>query len=85
LESGATRSRHRVRGAPLLDWGFTLNRYDEVLSRHNMDSTFVSSLVIIIPSTPLPRAIVALAAYAFSWIRFPFSRHDLAADRARSI
>jgi ABC-type glycerol-3-phosphate transport system permease component len=50
-----------------------------------MDSTFVSSLVIIIPSTPLPRAIVALAAYAFSWIRFPFSRHDLAADRARSI
>jgi alpha-glucoside transport system permease protein len=56
----------------LLDWRFTLNNYDEVLSTGNMDSSFVSSLVITIPSTLLPLAIGALAAYAFSWIRFPF-------------
>jgi len=56
----------------LLDWRFTLNNYDEVLSRGNMDSAFVNSLMITIPSTLLPLAIAALAAYAFSWISFPF-------------
>jgi alpha-glucoside transport system permease protein len=56
----------------LFDWSFTLHNYDEVLSRGNMDSSFVSSLVITIPSTLLPLAIGSLAAYAFSWIRFPF-------------
>jgi alpha-glucoside transport system permease protein len=56
----------------LFDWDFTLSNYDEVLSRGNMDSAFVNSLVITIPSTLLPLAIGALAAYAFSWIRFPF-------------
>jgi alpha-glucoside transport system permease protein len=56
----------------LFDWRFTLNNYDEVLSRGNMDSSFVNSLIITIPSTLLPLTIAALAAYAFSWIRFPF-------------
>ena len=56
----------------LFDWSFTLDNYDEVLSRGNMGSSFVNSLVITIPSTLLPLAIAALAAYAFSWIRFPF-------------
>jgi alpha-glucoside transport system permease protein len=56
----------------LFDWSFTLDNYDEVLSRGNMDSSFVNSLIITIPSTLLPLAIAALAAYAFSWIRFPF-------------
>jgi alpha-glucoside transport system permease protein len=56
----------------LFDWSFTFHNYDEVLSRGNMDSSFVSSLVITIPSTLLPLAIGSLAAYAFSWIRFPF-------------
>jgi alpha-glucoside transport system permease protein len=56
----------------LFNWDFTLSNYDEVLSRGNMDSAFVNSLVITIPSTLLPLAIGALAAYAFSWIRFPF-------------
>jgi alpha-glucoside transport system permease protein len=56
----------------LFNWDFTLSNYDEVLSRGNMDSAFVNSLVITIPSTLLPLAIGALAAYAFAWIRFPF-------------
>jgi alpha-glucoside transport system permease protein len=56
----------------LFDWSFTLDNYDEVLSRGNMGSSFVNSLIITIPSTLLPLAIAALAAYAFSWIRFPF-------------
>ncbi len=56
----------------LFDWSFTLDNYDEVLSRGNMGSSFVNSLMITIPSTLLPLAIAALAAYAFSWIRFPF-------------
>jgi alpha-glucoside transport system permease protein len=56
----------------LTEWNFTLHNYDEVLSRGNMDSAFVSSLMITIPSTLFPLAIAALAAYAFSWISFPF-------------
>ena len=56
----------------LLEWRYTINNYETVLSRGNMDTSFVNSLVITIPSTLLPLAIAALAAYAFSWIRFPF-------------
>jgi alpha-glucoside transport system permease protein len=56
----------------LLDWRYTLNNYETVLNRGNMDSSFVNSLIITIPSTLLPLTIAALAAYAFSWIRFPF-------------
>lgn len=56
----------------LLDWRYTINNYDTVLSRANMDTSFVNSLIITIPSTLLPLAIASLTAYAFSWIRFPF-------------
>jgi alpha-glucoside transport system permease protein len=56
----------------LLDWRFTLTNYDQVLSRANMDTSFVNSIIITVPSTILPLTIAALAAYAFSWIRFPF-------------
>jgi alpha-glucoside transport system permease protein len=56
----------------LTEWNFTLHNYDEVLTTANMDSAFVNSLMITIPSTLLPLAIAALAAYAFSWISFPF-------------
>jgi alpha-glucoside transport system permease protein len=37
-----------------------------------MDRSFVNSLLITIPSTLLPLAFASLAAYAFSWISFPF-------------
>jgi alpha-glucoside transport system permease protein len=56
----------------LLDWRYTINNYETVLDRGNMASSFVNSLLITIPSTLLPLAIAALAAYALSWIRFPF-------------
>ncbi len=56
----------------LLEWRYTLANYDRVLERASMDVSFVNSLLITIPSTLLPLAIAALAAYAFSWISFPF-------------
>jgi alpha-glucoside transport system permease protein len=54
------------------DFAFTLHNYDLVLENANMGSSFVNSLIITIPSTLLPLFFGALAAYAFSWIEFPF-------------
>jgi alpha-glucoside transport system permease protein len=56
----------------LTDWSFTLHNYDLVLNNARMGPSFVNSLIITVPSTILPLAIGALAAYAFSWIAFPF-------------
>jgi alpha-glucoside transport system permease protein len=54
------------------DMSFTLKNYDLVLNANKMSSSFLNSALIAIPSTLLPLFIGALAAYAFSWIRFPF-------------
>jgi len=51
---------------------FTLDNYDQVLSGADMGSSFLNSLFISIPATLLPLFIGALAAFAFSWINFPF-------------
>lgn len=56
----------------LTEWSFTLHNYSEVLNKANMDKAFVNSIIITVPSTLLPLAIAAGAAYAFSWISFPF-------------
>jgi alpha-glucoside transport system permease protein len=56
----------------ITDFNFTLHNYDLVLSNAKMGSAFVSSLMITIPSTLLPLTLAAMAAYAFSWINFPF-------------
>jgi alpha-glucoside transport system permease protein len=56
----------------LTDWSFTLHNYSEVLEKANMDKAFVNSIMITVPSTLLPLALAAAAAYAFSWISFPF-------------
>jgi alpha-glucoside transport system permease protein len=56
----------------LTDFNFTLHNYGLVLSNAKMGSAFVSSLMITIPSTLLPLTLAAMAAYAFSWISFPF-------------
>jgi alpha-glucoside transport system permease protein len=56
----------------LTDWNFTLHNYDLVLENARMGTSFVSSIVITVPSTLLPLVFAAMAAYAFSWIRFPF-------------
>lgn len=54
------------------DWSFTLHNYDLVLENARMGSSFVNSIIITVPSTLLPLFLGAMAAYAFSWIRFPF-------------
>jgi alpha-glucoside transport system permease protein len=56
----------------LTEWSFTLHNYEEVLNTANMDKAFVNSIMITVPSTLLPLALAAAAAYAFSWISFPF-------------
>jgi alpha-glucoside transport system permease protein len=52
-------------------WNFTLENYQQVLSRGGMSQAFVNSLLITIPSTIIPIAVAAFAAYAFSWMKFP--------------
>jgi alpha-glucoside transport system permease protein len=54
------------------DFAFTLHNYELVLENARMGSSFISSIVITVPSTLLPLFIGAAAAYAFSWIKFPF-------------
>lgn len=50
---------------------FTLENYGEVLGAQGMVQGFSNSLWIAIPSTLLPVLVGALAAYAFTWLRFP--------------
>ena len=51
---------------------FTLKNYDLVLNANQMSSSFLNSALIAVPSTIFPLLIGSMAAYAFSWIRFPF-------------
>ena len=55
----------------LFDTSWTLKNYDQVLQAQDMAPSFLNSALIAIPSTLLPLFIGSLAAYAFSWIRFP--------------
>ena len=50
----------------------TLENYRQVLEAQGMLQAFVNTVFIAVPSTLLPLAICAMAAYAFSWMRFPF-------------
>jgi alpha-glucoside transport system permease protein len=56
----------------LLTLRFTISNYTDVLSAQGMVQAFINSLIITIPATLLPLTIGALAAYAFSWLNFPF-------------
>ena len=49
---------------------FTIENYQQVLSRGGIGQAFVNSLLITIPSTIIPIAVAAFAAYAFSWMKF---------------
>ena len=51
---------------------FTLANYREVLDTYSIGTAFINSLTIAIPATVIPIAIAAFAAYAFSWMKFPF-------------
>ena len=50
---------------------FTVDNYQQVLSRNNMGISFVNSLFISIPATVIPIMVAAFAAYAFAWMSFP--------------
>lgn len=50
---------------------FSLDLYEQALTRRNMAQSFVNSLFITIPSTIIPIMGAAFAAYAFAWLDFP--------------
>ena len=50
----------------------TLENYSQVLQAQGMFQAFLNTIFITVPSTLLPLAICAMAAYAFSWMKFPF-------------
>ncbi len=56
----------------LLNLHLTLENYSQVLQAQGMLQAFMNTVFIAVPSTLLPLAICAMAAYAFSWMRFPF-------------
>ena len=50
----------------------TIENYRQVLEAQGMLQAFTNTVSIAVPSTLLPLGICALAAYAFSWMSFPF-------------
>ena len=56
----------------LSNFEFTLSNYTNVLDNQQMGSSFLNSIFISVPATLLPLLIGALAAFAFSWINFPY-------------
>ena len=58
--------------AILPPYDFNLENYQHVFARQGLDKAFFNSLMITIPSTILPIAVAAFAAYAFAWMDFPF-------------
>ena len=50
----------------------TAENYRQVLEAQGMLQAFLNTVFIAVPSTLLPLVICAMAAYAFSWMRFPF-------------
>jgi alpha-glucoside transport system permease protein len=51
---------------------YTIENYQEVLGSQGMLDAFVNTIIIAVPSTVIPITFAAMAAYAFSWLRFPF-------------
>jgi alpha-glucoside transport system permease protein len=56
----------------IFHWHWTLHNYGAVIHANGMGRAWLNSLIITLPATLLPLTIGALAAYAFSWIPFPF-------------
>jgi alpha-glucoside transport system permease protein len=56
----------------ILNLHLTAENYRQVLEAQGMLQAFANTVFIAVPSTLLPLGICALAAYAFSWMRFPF-------------
>jgi alpha-glucoside transport system permease protein len=55
-----------------LQFRYTLENYASVLSSQGMLRAFVNTVIIAVPSTLIPLTLASMAAYAFSWLNFPF-------------
>jgi alpha-glucoside transport system permease protein len=51
---------------------YTLENYQQVLASQGMLDAFFNTLWIAVPSTLIPLVLASMAAYAFSWLNFPF-------------
>ncbi|MFC1976700.1 carbohydrate ABC transporter permease [Chloroflexota bacterium] len=54
-----------------LPFDFTLENYQEVLTRNRMGPSFINSLIISVPGTVIPILVAGYAAFAFAWMKFP--------------
>ncbi|MBZ0302770.1 MAG: carbohydrate ABC transporter permease [Anaerolineae bacterium] len=52
----------------------TLDNYTEVINSQGVGDAFLNTFTVVIPSTVIPIAIAAFAAYAFAWMNFPGRR-----------
>ena len=59
---------------PLSSTTWTLDNYSQVMTQGQtpMNISFVNSLVVAVPATIIPIMIAAFAAYAFTFMEFPF-------------
>lgn len=55
-----------------LQFRYTLENYQAVLSAQGMVGAFMNTVFIAVPSTIIPITLASMAAYAFSWLHFPF-------------
>jgi alpha-glucoside transport system permease protein len=55
-----------------LQFNYTLDNYRTVLTSQGMLEAFVNTLLITVPATIIPLVLASMAAYAFSWLDFPF-------------
>ena len=55
-----------------LQFRFTLENYASVLNSQGLLRAFVNTVIIAVPSTLIPLTLASMAAYAFSWLNFPF-------------
>jgi alpha-glucoside transport system permease protein len=55
-----------------LQFRYTLENYEQVLTAQGMLEAFWNTLLIAVPSTLIPLVLASMAAYAFSWLSFPF-------------
>jgi alpha-glucoside transport system permease protein len=58
-------------GHPFAAGSWTLENYRIALDAGEFSNAFLNSLAVTIPSTVIPIAIAAFAAYAFAWMDFP--------------
>jgi alpha-glucoside transport system permease protein len=56
----------------LFQFRFTTENYEQVLNAQGLLDAFVNTIIIAVPSTLIPLTLASMAAYAFSWLHFPF-------------